>query len=257
MPNKLQKIADINTYWITNWWEHMENCHGSVVHIKILDRHWVHGQRRRSNPKKGGWGRIMTIAPRELANAESRIGLHNHPWKQDIVCWTIGNIGQLSMGSPADEDIFRSHPAPISSHHYHRNRHHPLPSQLPLPPLLLLVVPKLLLPPLLPLLLLLLPPIPSQSARVCLISQGSYNNSDWWDWAACDNALQWRLVSSLLWQWWLLSSLWQWWLVRQRSLWQWRADFIFIKSATPPLSYLKRLSVSCKKKGARSKMRGG
>ena len=31
--------------------------------------------------------------------------------------------GQLSCVSPADEDIFRSHPAPISSHHYHHNRH--------------------------------------------------------------------------------------------------------------------------------------
>ena len=39
MPNKLQKITDINTYWITNCWEHMENYHGSVVHIKILDWH--------------------------------------------------------------------------------------------------------------------------------------------------------------------------------------------------------------------------
>ena len=106
------------------------------------------------------------------------LGCTTTPEKEDIVCWTIGNIGQLSMGSPADEDIFRSHPAPISSHHYHRNRHHLLLPLLPLLPLLLLLVPKLLL---LPLLLLLLPPIPSESARVGLISQGSYNNSDWWD----------------------------------------------------------------------------
>ena len=91
------------------------------------------------------------------------LGCTTTPEKEDIVCWTIGNIGQLSMGSPADEDIFRSHPAPISSHHYHGKRHH-------------LLLPLLLLAPLLPLLLLLLR-FPSQSARVGLISQRSYNIS--------------------------------------------------------------------------------
>ena len=59
----------------------MENCHGSVVHIKILDWHLVNEYTANDDgqiPKKEDEGNYDK-------NAESRIELRNHPGKKTLV----------------------------------------------------------------------------------------------------------------------------------------------------------------------------